>query len=198
MSRPKFEDISSGEEFNQWYWLKTELVDICKSAGIPSHGRKFDIRDRIMYALDNRGELKPEIKISKPTSKFNWAKAKLTLETTITDNVSFGPNFRGFLSQYIGPKFKCHADFMGWVKSNIGVSLREVIIAWYALEDRKKDPTFKRDIADNNMMSQYVRDFLEDNPEATFKDAIEFWKLKKQQPMKDGFVKYLPSDLDLD
>ncbi|MEL7250873.1 MAG: DUF6434 domain-containing protein [Bacteroidota bacterium] len=197
MSRPKFEEIKTGIEFNQWYWLKEEMIDICKLSGLPTNGRKFDLRDRIMYALDNKGKVKPEPKKQKKQSKFNWAKSKLSLETIITDNVSFGPNFRNFMKSQIGDKFSCHSDFMDWVKSNDGKSLKDAIKEWNRLERRKENPKFSRQIADNNMYSQYIRDFLEDNPNHTFKDVKKYWLLKKALPMKKGFVKYERSDLKL-
>ncbi|MEM9820403.1 MAG: DUF6434 domain-containing protein [Bacteroidota bacterium] len=197
MARPKFEAIKTGKEFNQWYWSKEEMVDICKLSGLPANGRKFDLRDRIMYALDNDGKVAPEAKKKKKTSKFNWARSNLSLETVITDNVSFGPNFRRFMKGQIGNKFSCHSDFMDWVKANEGKTLQDAVEQWLALERRKEDPNFKRTIADNNMLAQYTRDFLEDNKNKTLKDAIKYWTLKRQLPTKDGFVKYHRSDLKL-
>ncbi len=197
MERPLFEDIKSGKEFNSWYWLKDEMITICKKSGWPSYGRKFDLRDRIMYAIDNNGKIKPETKKSKPRSKFNWSKSKLTLKTKITDNVSFGPNFRKFMTSHIGDHFYCHSDFMTWVKKNEGKNLQEAINIWKELELRKKDPNFKRKIADNNMYNQYTRDFLQDNPNKTIKDARKYWLMKKLLPTKNGFVKYEKSDLTL-
>ncbi|MEM9857682.1 MAG: DUF6434 domain-containing protein [Bacteroidota bacterium] len=197
MERPDFENITSSAEFNSWYWLKEEMVAICKQSGLPAHGRKFDLRDRIMFALDNKGRIKPEVKKKKPTSKFNWAKAELTLDTVITDNVSFGPNFRRFMTGEIGDKFQCHSDFMDWVKSNTGKTLLDAVHQWNALEKRKEDPDFRRKIADNNMYSQYVRDFLDDNPGYTFKDVKKYWLLKRALPTKDGFIRYEKSDLTL-
>jgi len=197
MPRPPFEEIKSGTEFNTWYWLKAELVEICKQAGLPSQGNKFELRDRIMYALDHKGQVKSEVKKRKPTSTFNWAKSALTLETKITDNVSFGPNFRAFMKHHIGLKFSCHSDFMDWVKSNPGETLEKAIAQWKILENRKQQPGFKRDIAANNMYSQYTRDFLEDNPNKTLKDAKKYWLLKKELPMENGFVRYHNSDLKL-
>ena len=197
MQRPNFEDIKTGEEFNQWYWLKAEMVEICKRAGLPATGRKFDLRDRIMYALDHDGNLKPEPKKKKTKSKFNWAKSELSLETIITDNVSFGPNFRRFMKSRIGNRFSCHSDFMDWMKSNAGKTLADAVKKWHELEERKADPDFKRTIADNNMLAQYTRDFLEDNKNRTLKDAKKYWNLKKQLPTKDGFVRYESADLKL-
>ncbi|MEM9299223.1 MAG: DUF6434 domain-containing protein [Bacteroidota bacterium] len=197
MQRPDLENIMSGAEFNRWYWTKEEMVKICRNAGLPVNGRKFDLRDRIMYALDNKGETLSWQKKNKPISKFNWAKSQLTLETEITDNVSFGPNFRNFLKSQIGNKFYCHSDFMDWVKSNAGRTLRDAVEKWLELERRKDDPTFKRDIADNNMYAQYTRDFIEDNPGKSLKDAKKYWLLKKQLPTGDGFIRYEKSDFSL-
>ena len=49
---------------------------------------------------------------------------------------------------------------------------------WHALEDRKKDPKFHRSIAKHNMLSQYVRDFLAHQEDASFKDALYYWNKK--------------------
>ncbi|MEM7486927.1 MAG: DUF6434 domain-containing protein [Bacteroidota bacterium] len=198
MKRPDFENIKSGAEFNTWYWLKEELVEICKRAGLPIVGRKFELRDRIMFALDNNGKVKPPPKRKKTTSKFNWAKSKLNLDTVLTDNVSFGPNFRNFMKGQIGAKFQCHSDFMDWVRANGGKTLEDAVNQWMELEKRKDNPNFKRKIADNNMYAQYTRDFLEDNQRKTLKDAKKYWLLKKQLPTEDGFVTYERSDLELD
>lgn len=197
MQRPNFQNIQTGEEFNQWYWLKTEMVDICKQAKLPHTGSKFELRDRIMYALDNDGKVLKQPKKTRKTSKFNWAKAELTLNTRITDNISFGPNFRRFMQSQINQKFSCHGDFMNWVKANVGKTLQDAILKWLDFENRKQNSNFKRDIAKHNMMSQYVRDFLANNDGYSFKEVIEIWKIKKTLPMKNGLVKYESSDLKL-
>lgn len=197
MSRPDFSEIASGKEFNRWYWLKEELVEICKQAQIPYTGRKFELRDRIIFMLDHPGQPLPPIKKKRASSNFNWSKAKLNLDTKITDSISFGPNFRNFMKSEIGPKFSCHGDFMDWVKSSPGKTLEEAILMWHALEDRKKNPNFKRTIAKNNMLAQYVRDFLKDNTDKTLKDALYFWKLKKRRPTETGYIIYEKTDTEL-
>ena len=197
IKKPDFSEIESGAAFNRWYWLKEELIEICRQINLPYHGGKFELRDRIMYALDNDGKLKARTKKKKPASSFNWAKSRLTPETVITDNVSFGPNFRNFMKAEIGNHFSCLCDFMDWVKANAGKTLLDAVMQWQELENRKKDPGFRRNIAPHNMLSQYVRDFLDDNPGKSFKDALRFWKMKKQMPTETGFVKYSKADLKL-
>ena len=84
-----------------------------------------------MFALDNGGKIKVKPKADKPKSRFNWAKSELTLTTEITDNISFGPNFRRFVKSKIGDNFTCNSDFMDWVKSSIGKTLKCSIEEYY-------------------------------------------------------------------
>lgn len=195
MSRPEFSEIKSGAEFLQWYWLKAELVEICKKTNLPYNGGKFELRDRIAYALDHKGKLPEQVKKAKPSSKFNWARAKLTLDTVITDNVSFGPNFRRFMKTAVGEKFQCHGDFMDWMKANAGKTLADAVVQWQQLEQRKEDPSFRREIAPYNQYNQYLRDFTDDNPGLSLKEAKVCWEQKKQLPLKNNTVLYEKSDL---
>ncbi len=197
MSRPDFKDLKTGAEFSQWYWLKEEMAAICRSMSLPYNGSKFELRDRIIYALDNSGALLNSTSKPKKTSRFNWANAILTLDTVITDNVSFGPNFRNFMKSQIGKRFVCHGDFMDWVRSNSGKTLSDAVLKWQELEDRKSIKGFKRDIAEHNMLSQYVRDFLRDNKDMALRDALRCWKLRRELPAENGSVVYSPSDLRL-
>lgn len=52
--RPDFDNIRSRAEFNCWYWLKEEMIEISKRMGLPTTARKFDLQDRTMCALDGR------------------------------------------------------------------------------------------------------------------------------------------------
>ena len=41
--RPDFKDIKSFEEFNQYYWYREELSQICKSLGLEYRGTKKEL-----------------------------------------------------------------------------------------------------------------------------------------------------------
>ena len=197
MKKPAISEITSAEDFNRWYWTKEELIEFCKNAKLPFSGSKELLRQRISYAFDNNGKIRPIQKAKKTTSTFNWAKEELSLDTKITDNVTFGPNFRNFMKLHIGNKFSCHSDFMDWVNGNIGKTLKDAIIQWNELEERKKDPNFRRKIATHNRMNQYIRDFFDEHPDSTFEKALKLWHLKKQIPVTNGMVKYESGDIDL-
>ena len=181
--RPHISKIRTAEELDRWYWLKAELEELCRRMGLPANGVKAELRERLLHALRNDGALGPtKKKRLRAKSKFPWAKAKLTAETVITDNVSFGPNFRGFFQKEIGARFVCTGEFMQWVRSHPGKTLRDAALHWLELEERKLDPQFQRAIASDNQLSQYVRDFLADNPGATFKYALAVWYIQRRLP----------------
>lgn len=196
MKRPNIEEIKSGQDFNKWYWLKSEMIAVCQQMNLPTNGRKFDLRDRIMYALDHEGKLLQKKK-TKPISNFNWRKATLKPETIITDNIIFGQNLRRFMKTHLGEQFSFNTDFMAWMKANTDKTLKHAVETWKILEKRKNDPNFQTDIADHNMYNQYTRDFLKDNPNTSLKQVRKCWHEKRKLPMKDGFVKYERSDIYL-
>ena len=42
-NRPSFKEIKSFEEFNQYYWYREELSQICKSLGLEYRGTKKEL-----------------------------------------------------------------------------------------------------------------------------------------------------------
>ncbi|MEM8750374.1 MAG: DUF6434 domain-containing protein [Pseudomonadota bacterium] len=185
----------TAQEFGIWYWPVSLLREICEGLNIPAAGNKADLRKRIEFALDNPNAALPKVEKHGPRSRFKWSSEELSRDSIITDNVSFGPNVRNFFKREIGKRFVCHSDFMDWVKTNVGATLGDAILAWQALEDRKLDPTFRREIAECNNYLQYLRDIRDANTALTVADAKTCWDEKKIRPTIDGIVRYEKEDL---
>ncbi|MEM7715028.1 MAG: DUF6434 domain-containing protein, partial [Cyanobacteria bacterium P01_A01_bin.68] len=136
MERPKLNNISSAEEFKNWYWLKEELIAYCREVGIKTTGGKFEIAERIINYL-NTGETKTNQaqnkSIKKPTSKFNWKNEPLTVDTVITDNYKNNSNVRKFFIEQVGAKFSFSIDLMQWMKDNVGKTLGDAVLEWHRL-----------------------------------------------------------------
>jgi hypothetical protein len=193
--RPDILTFQTGEDFKKWYWLKEEVVAYCKSAGIPYSGSKFEIIDRIAKALDKGLEAAPKPKKADISSKMEWNKADLTLETVITDSYKNGPNVRRFFMEYCGQNFSFNIEFMAWMKANVGKTLKDAVEEWLKIAAQSKDKTFKKAIPEGNQYNQYMRDFFANNPDKTIKEARHFWQLKRALPL--GLHKYERSDLEL-
>lgn len=193
--RPPIDPFMAAIEFERWYWSVSQLRQFCSELSLPKSGTKAELRRRISYALANPGKARLQSSSVKKTGSFNWSKESLTRETAITENVSFGPNFRSFFKSEIGPNFICHSDFMEWVRSNTGATLGEAIEAWLAFEERKDDPSFRRELASCNNYLQYLRDARDWNPSLSLDDAKLCWEYKKVRPAHDGFVVFEESDI---
>lgn len=194
MERPNLNKNLSLEDFNDFYWLKQELTNFCRTEGISTNGGKIEIADRIRHYLATGEIIKSERKLNKTTSNFNWTTEKLTCNTTITDNYKNGENVRNFFMHEIGPHFSFNVIFMGWLKKSAGKTLGDAIVEWNKINDMKNDKNYVSEIAPQFEYNRYMRAFLNDNPELTVKNAMKFWKLKRLQK---GNNAYNRKDLEL-
>ncbi len=194
MPKPILDKNISLKDFNDFYWLKKELVQFCRTIGISSTGGKIEISDRIRTYLST-GKIIKEVKHTpKAKSKFDWTNEILTRNTLITDSYKNCKNARIFFIQEIGSHFKFNVIFMKWMKENIGKTLNDAIIEWKQIDALKKDPNYISKISPQFEYNKYMRAFLKDNPTLSSKDAMKFWKLKSSQR---GSTEYEAKDLEL-
>ncbi|MEL7252562.1 MAG: DUF6434 domain-containing protein [Pseudomonadota bacterium] len=195
-TRPPADPAMSANEFKRWYWPVEELKLFCDALSLPKSGTKTEMRERVAFKLANPDKPLPRITRNLKAGSFNWSKATLTKDTMITENVSFGPNLRGFFKAEIGKRFVCHSDFMDWVRNNAGANLSDAIEAWQVLEDRKQDPDFRREIATCNNYLQYLRDARDHDPNLTQDTAKACWDYKKIRPAVHGIVVFEDTDIE--
>ncbi|MEO0815867.1 MAG: DUF6434 domain-containing protein [Pseudomonadota bacterium] len=193
--RPALSTDLSASVFWNWYWTREEMADFCRSQQWRQDGSKADLFARIHAHLS--GEEDPTQRRKRCTGAVNWARDPLTPQTRIDVGVSFGPNFRRFMAAQVGPGFSCHRDFMAWVRAHPGSTLSEAISAWRALEARKDDPEFRREIATDNQYLQYVRDFLDACPGKTASQAREAWLARRAMPAPAGRIAFEQGDIEL-
>lgn len=192
--RPNLDRNITLADFNDFYWLKEELVDFCKRVGISTSGGKIEISDRIRHYILTGKTDKIEAAKSKGKSKFDWSKEKLTLKTEITDSYKNGENVRSFFIREIGSHFAFNVIFMKWIKENVGKTLGDAIIEWNRINELKKDKNYVSEIDPQFEYNRYMRAFLADNPELSSKDAMRHWKLKRSQR---GTNEYERTDLEM-
>ena len=194
MERPALNKEISCTDFNEFYWLKQELIDFCKIVGISTSGGKIEIANRTRHYLSTGEVRSSERKKVENQSNFDWNKEKLTTETIITNSYKNGENVRDFFTQEIGAHFSFNVIFMKWVKENVGKNLGAAIIEWKRINDLKKDKNYVSEIDPQFEYNRYMRAFLNDNPGFSSQDAMKHWKLKRQ---KRGTNEYEKNDLDL-
>lgn len=181
MQRPTLNKDISLTNFNDFYWLKEELVAFCRTEGISTAGGKLELAGRIQTYLSTGTIVKPETIIKKSHSTFDWKTEPLTPSTIITDSYRNSENVRAFFLAEIGSHFSFNVKFMNWMKQATGKTLQDAIEEWKKINDLKKDKNYQTEIAPQFEYNRYMRAFLADNPDLTTKDAMKYWKLKKAQ-----------------
>ncbi len=190
--RPELDTSIAVSDFEDFYWLKEELIRFSRSVGIPTTGSKMELSERISSFLIS-GNIPIRKKSKQVTSsKFDWNRAHLTKETLITDNYHNSENVRSFFLKEISSSFKFNVKFMRWIKDNVGKNLGDAIAEWHRLNQRAKGNSENTEIAPQFEYNRYLRDFLKDNPSLSRIEGIKLWKIKKT---KRGDRSYSSADL---
>ena len=174
------------EDFKQYYFLKDELKDFCRSEGLKVSGSKEDLENRIIHYLST-GEALTEPNIKQFS---NEASSEITLDSRLGENFRCSEDKREFFEKEIGSTFKFKVKFQKWLKSNPDKTYRDAIDAYRELQNSKE----KTEIGKQLQYNQYIRDFFEDNDDKSLDDAIRCWKYKKGLK---GHNRYEKSDLEI-
>jgi hypothetical protein len=187
-NRPELNKNISVEDFEDFYWLKSELVKFCREVSISSGGGKIEIANRISKFLKT-GEI-PKIKTKK--TKRIIQKIPKSINDVIPEEYTSSQLFREYFKSIIGPHFHFTAYMMKFIKEHPKITFKEYVDEWQTEYGRRKDAKYKSKIMKSCEYNQYIRDFFKDNPEKTLREAIKYWKIKKT---KRGDNKYSKKDL---
>lgn len=183
---PKLTKNLSPQEFKEYYFLKEELKDFCRSEGLKVSGSKGDLENRVIHYLST-GE-----KLDEPALKRNptQTSTEITLDSKLGVNFKCSEDKRAFFENEIGRGFKFKVKFQKWLKANPDKTYRDAINAYYEIQNSGE----KTEIGRQFQYNQYIRDFFEDNEGKSLGDAIKCWKYKKSLK---GHNKYEKSDLEV-
>ncbi|GKV64975.1 MULTISPECIES: DUF6434 domain-containing protein [unclassified Sporosarcina] len=179
--RPKLDKKLKVNEFRDFYWLKEELQNFCRESGMSAAGSKTEITDRIAIFLETGEIQKPIRKRSSSSQKIKLE--DLSLDTVITENHRCSQAVRAFFKSVI-PTFHFSTYIQNYFKENTGSTYRDVVAAWLEEEERKKEPSYKRQIGSQFEYNQFTRDYFSDpeNKGKNREDAIEAWNIIKALP----------------
>ncbi|MBM7663578.1 hypothetical protein JOC25_000034 [Solibacillus kalamii] len=179
--RPELKRELDIQDFRSFYWLKEELQTFCRENGLSASGSKIDITDRIAEFLQTGEIQKPLKKRKSPTNEAILT--DLNLDTVITENHRCSQTVRVFFKLEI-PKFHFSTYIQNYFRENVGKTYRDVVNAWYEEQERKKDPSYKKQIGSQFEYNQFIRDYFADpkNKGNHREDAIKAWYVIKKLP----------------
>lgn len=155
--RPPLTKTISLEDFQNYYWLKTELQTFCREHDLPASGSKIEISGRISHYLTTGKVLKN--RSHQKVSKTSLSYKDLSLQTIITENHRCSEDVRAFFKEKIGANFRFTVALQKFFKENIGKTYEDAITFWYEENERKKDPTYKTTIGTQFEYNRFTRSF---------------------------------------
>lgn len=178
--RPELRKDLDVQDFLSYYWLKEELQVFCRENGMSAAGSKMEITDRIAAFLQTGENNKPAKKKKSPSKD---VLSELNLDTVITENHRCSQTVRAFFKSVI-PKFHFSTYIQNYFKENAGKTYRNVVHAWYEEEERKKNPSYKKQIGSQFEYNQFTRDYFADpkNKGSNREEAIKAWNVLKKLP----------------
>ncbi len=185
VSRPRLSTALSPEIFQQYYYLKQELVAFCRGHGLSTTGSKPELTARIAVYL-RTGE---SVTTVKKRGK-NATPLIITPATEIETNFVCSEKHRAFFKEQIGNQFTFIVPFQKWLKVNAGKTYRDAIAAYHRISVQKRST--KLPIDRQFEYNTYIRDFFADNQGKSLLDAIKCWRYKKSLR---GHNRYERSDL---
>jgi hypothetical protein len=165
------------EELYGTYYLKEDLIKLCKEHSLPTSGSKENLLEYICNFIEN----KPVDKIKSKTRNHNSNNFEPELEKVIDENYSNNEIHRAFFIKTIGNNFKFNVSFMNWMEEHKGKKTYEEAVKMYNKITLDKKSGKKIKIAKQFEYNQYTRDFFEDNPGLSREDCIKCWNYKKNQ-----------------
>ena len=179
MKLPKTKD-----ELYDTYYLKNELISICKKHNLPVTGSKANLLKYICNYIENKPVKKIKVKQKIASNDFEPSPKKI-----IDKNYKNNEIHRLFFVKTIGKHFKFNIQFMNWMNENKGKRKYKEAIEIYnkILLDKKSGK--KRNIGKQFEYNQYTRDFFENNPKLSREDCIKCWNYKKKHIGKRKYEK---------
>ena len=174
-SRPEFDKIASFDEFNNYYWYRDELSQICKSLGLEYRGTKQELNDIIEQYFKGKLIKKSSIKRKKKQVEV------ISLDTALFEcGFSFNTHFREYFSTLTGVSpFKFTADMAtAWRKvkreNDLSFTIQDMLKVYYGNSDYAK---YDHSVCQWN---QFLKDFCADENSRTYSNKLKvasiLWK----------------------
>ena len=159
-------------DLEDYYWLKTELMQACQSYGLSAQGLKQELVQRLIIFFKT-GQKKSPIKTNQGYTKDSDHELK---KTTPVKNYRSDAVTREFFVRHIGSSFRFNAYLRQFRdNSNLAAGLTYGdLIQGYLDENTKNKPN--KVISPQFEYNQFVRDYFHHESDPSMQQAVKAWK----------------------
>jgi len=167
-------------EYRAYYWLKDDLVRFARRLGLPTHGYKPELSERIDHRLQGISE---NAEPRKNPSKGPRDSDKPLRRDTPVINYKSDDKTRRFFKSQIGPEFHFTYRLNQYRLAHDNLTYGDLVEVWEAERDRRRNPCYKPALAEHGKYNRFIRDFFEDkrNKGKSLGDAAKSWNAIKNK-----------------
>lgn len=169
-------EVSTGSELRRWYWLKTELAEMARRAGVSAAGSKQQLADRVAAVLD--GEPLPAALPRRQQPTGRQLEGQLTMDTVIPVGQRCSQTLRAFFTTQIGAGFTFDAAMRAFIAQRAGSTLGDAATHWHTT--RSSGLT---EIGGQFELNRFTRQWYIDHPGATRTELQQAWAAYRTTPI---------------
>jgi hypothetical protein len=172
-SRPGIAPSLTLSEFASWYWLKEELVIICRLFALSTAGSKLELEDRIRRHLSG---IAPAVAVKRRA--LGKMPTVFTQKSVICKGWRCNPALGAYLRQVCGSGFRFNAAVRDFIHNGEGLTLADAVVCY---RESVQAGNSKLPIPKQLEYNQHFRDFFAAKPGATRQQAIDAWWEKRSR-----------------
>lgn len=157
---PNLNQSISIQDFNDFYWKKSELINFCKKNNLSFYGDKIEITQRINKFLTTGQMTHP---IRKIINDQKDSQSKLLTPDTVVINYKSDRITRDFFIREIGKHFTFKSTVLNWIKEQqqrkITLTYGDIIHKWKEIYNEQTNSLFRTKIPIQFQFNQFMRDW---------------------------------------
>jgi SAP domain-containing new25/Domain of unknown function (DUF6434) len=166
------------QEFKTCYFMKKELINLCRQLNLSTDGSKSELNHRIELFILDKNEKKNLITIPKQTPP------KLTLETKLKEGYKCDEKTRNFFKKHIGEHFHFTYFLNEYIKQHPNKTYGDAIKFWKYQNEHKDQFTQKYTETGKFEYNNFVKKYYEAHPHVTLEEIIHQWNKHKEKRNK--------------
>lgn len=169
MTKPSLSQKLTKEQFENFYWLKSELIEFCSRHNLSASGSKQALVERITVFLETGQRIKHE---PKQSSAQRDSDKEITWNTPVV-NYKNDAKTREFFVKHIGKRFKFNnylRQFTNPKNITSNLTYGDLVNGWMTGIDETNQ------IGKQFEYNQFIRDYFANEHGKSLQDAIHAWK----------------------
>lgn len=180
--RPSISAVRSAEDLTNWYWTRSELVEIARGRGASTQGNKEVLLQRLVAGVEaDAAEESPPLRPAEPRSarsKPSRISPPFSTRTSVPAGQPLTRELRNWLTNQLGRPVRVNQAMRDFMKNPAGGTLFELL-------ELAREPSPRSDIPLQFELNRFMRVLAAERPTMTHSERMAAWREFRQRPASE-------------